>query len=105
MGEAYLPLHSILEKFLEFVRGTSAKEKDFQELASKREEEKNEAQDLALKYNEVVIQHNNLLDRIKTLQNENDKLAKVYPCIISLSNALAVFRLGLAFFEIIVVGP
>ena len=60
-------LRSISEKFLEFVCGTSAKEKEFQELASKKDKENKEAQGLALKYNEAVIQHNNLLDRASTL--------------------------------------
>ena len=67
MKEAFLLICSILEKFLECFCGSSMKEKEFQELTSKREEEKKEAHGLALKYNEVVIQHNNLLDRIKTM--------------------------------------
>ena len=63
MEEAPLLLLSISKKFLELVRGASVKEKEMnlwlQELATKREEEKKEAQNLALKYNEVVIRHNN----------------------------------------------
>ena len=73
MEEASLLLCSISEKFSEFVRGASAKEKEMssrlQELTAKREEEKKEAQNLALKYNEVVIQHNNQMDRAKFLQS------------------------------------
>ena len=52
MEEAPLLLLSISKKFLELVRGASVKEKEMnlwlQELATKREEEKKEAQNLAL---------------------------------------------------------
>ena len=71
-----------------------------QELTAKREEEKKEAQNLALKYNEVVIQPSNQMDQAKFLQSENEKLAKVLLCTISLSCALAIFCFGLLYFEI-----
>ena len=81
LEEASLVLRTVSEKLLEL---KSVREKELcsqlQELLAKREEKKKEAQNLALRYNEVVIQHNIHMDRAKFLQNENDKLAKVFLC-------------------------
>ena len=69
-----------------------------QELAAKREEEKKEAQNLALKYNKVVIQHNKQQDRAKFLQSENDKLDKVFLLTIFVFR-MCLFLSGLAHFK------
>ena len=82
-----------MEKLLEM---SSLKEKELhsqlQELTVKREIERKEAQDLALKYDEVVLEHNKKIDKAKSLQLQNAKLEKVLPCTI------LVFRICLSSF-------
>ena len=87
-----------LEKLLEL---SSLKEKETQEVRSqlqelniKREVEAKEAQSLALKYSELVIEHNNQIDRVKSLQIENEKLAKGLPYLI------LVFRICISMFRL-----
>ena len=58
-----------------------------------------EAHKLALRYNKVVIEHNNYMDRAKFLQVENDKLAKVIPCTTLLSR-IFIFLLNFAHFDL-----
>ena len=90
LEEATLLLRFTSEKLLEFFQATSMKKKEknlqIQELTSKREEERKQSQNLALKYNEIVTQHNAQLNRAKILQDEKDnlekekfRLAKVFP--------------------------
>ena len=66
-----------------------------QELNEKREVEVKEAQSLALKYSELVIEHNNQMDRVKSLQIENEKLVKVLPCLTLVFQIyISMFRLA-----------
>ena len=53
-----------------------------QELNVRREAEVKEAQCVALKFKELVHEHKNQTERVNLLQSENDKLAKVLPCLI-----------------------
>ena len=85
-----------MEKLLEL---SSSKEKEtkevrsqLQELNEKREVEVKEAQSLALKYSELVIEHNNQMDQVKSLQIENKKLAKVLLCL------TLVFQINISMF-------
>ena len=108
MDEASLLLRSTLEKLLESFQVTSMKEKEknsqIQELNSKREEERKESQNLALKYNKVVTQHNAQLNRAKTLQSKRDNLVNVFPYIIFFALGISYFLSGLAYLESASVG-
>ena len=83
MKEVSSILQTTVEKLLEM---SSLKEKELhsqlQVLTVQRKTEKKEAWDLALKYNEVVLEHNKQINQVKSLQIHNDKLAKVLPCTI-----------------------
>ena len=74
--ERLLLLSSLREKETQELRS------QLQEFSTKREVEAKEAQGVALKYKELVIEQNNQTDRVDSLQTENDKLAKVLPCLI-----------------------
>ena len=75
-----------------------------QELIVKREAQMKEEHNLALKYNELVVEHIKEMDWAKFLQLENDKLAKVLPCPI-LVFWICISMFSLAYFKFADVGP
>ena len=81
------------------------KNSQIQEFTSKREEERKQAKNLALKYNEVFSQYNTQLNQAKTLQNEKDNLAKVFPYKIFLSLSISYFLSGLVYLKFAGVDP